>query len=504
MVRGSRSRWTAALLVLALLGSGAHAWAIPALERAAVRLQGLGIKPKLSLRAARHLALGMPSDARRDKDDDFLLVRNGYVLSYNATRSSLNWVSWAVQESDLGPAERGDPFRPDPTLPARFYVPRNKDFKLPGYSRGHMVRSGERTATQRENDKTFVFPNMLVQAQNNNAGPWNAFENFYRDEVKKGYTAQVIAGGVFGEAPVPKRGVDVPSDTWKIVALLRPGQTIDQIDDKTRIVAISVPNNNDTVKVEQSWERYRTSIGAIEAKTGLRFLDHLPPGMADYFRNRIDDGPVPPPGPRDFVAYNYGEGPGQKYMKLLKTQRRGTVKWYSNEKKFGFITTDEGEDLFVHATGRKAPLKPGLPVEFDIVQGRDGRRFAIEVTAPMRTDSPFQQVTDKMRLERRAARKAAAEPDPTLAPVASPTPQPVPVHGRGTVKSFFAGRGFGFIRTDDGKDVFVHVTGSKTELKAGLPVEFDVVDDPDGRPRAVAVTAATIAPASPPSQSAVR
>src|SRR4029450_13191152 len=103
----------------------------------------------------------------------------------------------------------------------------------PGYSRGHMVRSGERTASKRENDKTFVFTNMLPQAVNNNTGPWNAFENYYRDQVSQGrMLAHVIAGGIFGKAPIQARGVAVPSATWKVVALLRPGQTPDQIDDR--------------------------------------------------------------------------------------------------------------------------------------------------------------------------------------------------------------------------------------------------------------------------------
>jgi endonuclease G len=488
MPRALRSRWTAAL-VIALLASGARAWAVPALERAAVRLQRLGVQPKLSLRAARHLALGMPTEARRDKDDDYLLIRNGWVMSYNGERNAMNWVSWTVSQSDLGAVERRDLFRPDLTLPARFYQPRNKDYKLPGYSRGHMVRSGERTHSQRENDKTFVFSNMLPQAQNNNAGPWNAFENFYRDEVSKGYTAHVIAGGIFGDAPVPKRGVDVPSDTWKIVALLRPGQTIDAVDEKTRIIAICVPNNNDTVKVEQNWDRYRTTIGAIEARTGFRFLDQLPAKQAEHFRHLVDDGPVPPPAPRDFVAHNYGEDRGQSFMKLLKTQRRGTVKWYSEEKKFGFIHTDEGEDLFVHATGRKTKLERGLPVEFDIVAGRDGRRFAIEVSAPARIDSVVGQ---RIRRQRRAAETQTAHG----ATKPSAPAKIVLGHARGTVKTYFAGPGYGFIRMDNGQDMFVHASGSNTKLSPGLMVEFDIVEGRDGRPRAAEVIAATIEPVS--------
>jgi cold shock protein len=54
----------------------------------------------------------------------------------------------------------------------------------------------------------------------------------------------------------------------------------------------------------------------------------------------------------------------------------GTVKWFSNEKGFGFIQQDGGEDVFVHfseiqADGYKT-LNEGQRVEFEVVQGNKG------------------------------------------------------------------------------------------------------------------------------------
>jgi CspA family cold shock protein len=61
----------------------------------------------------------------------------------------------------------------------------------------------------------------------------------------------------------------------------------------------------------------------------------------------------------------------------------GKVKWFNNEKGFGFITADNGNDVFVHfsaivSDGFKS-LDEGQEVEFTIVDGARGPQAA-EVT----------------------------------------------------------------------------------------------------------------------------
>jgi cold shock CspA family protein len=60
---------------------------------------------------------------------------------------------------------------------------------------------------------------------------------------------------------------------------------------------------------------------------------------------------------------------------------------------------------------------------------------------------------------------------------------------KGTVKNFFADRGFGFIRASDrDEDYFFHVStvppDRQQELRPGLRVEFEPERDADGRERA--------------------
>jgi CspA family cold shock protein len=59
---------------------------------------------------------------------------------------------------------------------------------------------------------------------------------------------------------------------------------------------------------------------------------------------------------------------------------QGTVKWFSNEKGFGFISREGADDVFVHFSaiegeGYKS-LTEGQTVEFDVVDGPKGKQAA--------------------------------------------------------------------------------------------------------------------------------
>ena len=65
------------------------------------------------------------------------------------------------------------------------------------------------------------------------------------------------------------------------------------------------------------------------------------------------------------------------------TRAQGTVKWFSPEKGYGFISQDGGEDLFVHFSeiqmdGYKT-LEEGQSVSFDVATGSNGKLQASNV-----------------------------------------------------------------------------------------------------------------------------
>ena len=61
-------------------------------------------------------------------------------------------------------------------------------------------------------------------------------------------------------------------------------------------------------------------------------------------------------------------------------RQTGTVKWFNDAKGFGFLTTEGGEDVFVHfsaiQSGGFRSLAEGAQVEFDVVEGPKGLQAA--------------------------------------------------------------------------------------------------------------------------------
>jgi CspA family cold shock protein len=62
---------------------------------------------------------------------------------------------------------------------------------------------------------------------------------------------------------------------------------------------------------------------------------------------------------------------------------KGTVKWFNNQKGYGFITDEEGKDVFVHFSGLNMEgfktLSEGQEVEFNLTEGDKGPQ-ATDVT----------------------------------------------------------------------------------------------------------------------------
>jgi len=65
----------------------------------------------------------------------------------------------------------------------------------------------------------------------------------------------------------------------------------------------------------------------------------------------------------------------------------GKVKWFSAEKGFGFLSREDGADVFVHRDALPAgvtELKPGQRVEFGVAEGRRGEQaLSVRIMDPL-------------------------------------------------------------------------------------------------------------------------
>ncbi|HEX2620051.1 MAG TPA: cold shock domain-containing protein [Phototrophicaceae bacterium] len=62
----------------------------------------------------------------------------------------------------------------------------------------------------------------------------------------------------------------------------------------------------------------------------------------------------------------------------MADRAKGTVKWFSAEKGYGFIKKDDGSDVFVHYSAIEQEgyrsLEEGEVVEFDVIEGNKGKQ----------------------------------------------------------------------------------------------------------------------------------
>lgn len=224
------------------------------------------------------LPFGNPSNATADAQnaDNLLIVRDGYTLSYNNGRGTLNWIAWRTASSDLGPRRDRSLFRADESLPRGIRKIQYYDYSGSGYDRGHMVPAADRFGDEQRMDATFLMTNIVPQTGDLNQFPWNKFESYARSIVRKGNEVYTIAG-VYGEKGRLRGKLTVPTNCWKVVVVLKRGET--SITSRTQIIAVDMPNVDGIEDV--NWEMYKTTVRSIEAKTGLDLFSALPREVQD-------------------------------------------------------------------------------------------------------------------------------------------------------------------------------------------------------------------------------
>ena len=224
------------------------------------------------------LLLGNPSNATGDvaNENNYLMIKPQYSLSYNRSRASANWVAWRLDTSWIGTVDRQDDFRPDPDLPTGWYQVTPADYTGSGYDRGHMTPSGDRTRSAVDNSATFLMTNILPQLPANNQGPWNDFENYCRTVAQAGNELYIVSGGAGNIGTIGQGRIVVPKVTWKVALVLPNGSNdLQRVSKATRTIAIIVPNQQ-PLSSNTPWRNFRVSVDAVEALTGYNFFSNVP------------------------------------------------------------------------------------------------------------------------------------------------------------------------------------------------------------------------------------
>jgi DNA/RNA endonuclease G (NUC1) len=224
-------------------------------------------------------------------ENNYLMVKPQYTLSYNRSRNEANWVAWRLDTSWIGTTGRVGDFAPDTTLPAEWYQVTPDDYTDPRFDRGHMTPSGDRTTTFENNQATFLMTNILPQLSANNQGPWADLEVYSRTLAQGGNELYIISGGVgnIGTVGATANRVVIPEFTWKVVLVLPNGtDDLRRVTRTTRVFGVIMSNVPGTISQSATWRNFRVTVDQVEALTGYNFFSEIPINTQAYLERKRD------------------------------------------------------------------------------------------------------------------------------------------------------------------------------------------------------------------------
>lgn len=208
-----------------------------------------------------------------------ILVRKGYVVSYNKDTRCPNWVAWHLTAAHT----QGDVKRPNNAFHEDLDVPEPRvgknDYRGSGYARGHMCPAGDNKWDEEAMWDTFLMTNMVPQDQNLNDGDWNEIEMKCRQWAKEFGDVYIVCGPLPYKRPwntIGEKGIVVPNALFKVVLCLS--------GDAPKAIGFVYKN----IAQDNPKSSYANSLKQVERLSGIKFFPSLPPAIREKIENHVN------------------------------------------------------------------------------------------------------------------------------------------------------------------------------------------------------------------------
>lgn len=247
------------------------------------------------------VAAGIPSSGQ---SQTITVSRKQYVVSWDYIRRIPEWVAWTLNKRLLGDVSRSNVFRLDRDLDEALADENQEsvapnDYKGSCLDRGHQVPSGDRTATDLDNQATFFMSNIAPQSAYLNRRTWVSLERFLRRQVlERNASLQIYAGAIPDPKNTvigPKDNIQVPLKNFKIAVFMPSKPSNFSVGPKdVKFFVVNFPNltskgtnpvqdhaqacydSEHTVRLEETnreayWRQHLSSLRNIEEDSGISF-----------------------------------------------------------------------------------------------------------------------------------------------------------------------------------------------------------------------------------------
>ena len=209
-----------------------------------------------------------------------------WYAGFSSNNKNWNRNRWRNGETFNGYGGTGDPFQPDPLLPASMRLTSN-DFSDWGYQRGHILGSADRLNSKEANGQTFYLSNISPQLKGfNEQGIWWNLENWIRntyDQSSFRDTLYVVKGGTITEGNYKMIGSSgkLVCPKYYYMAILAFAKKYAKTNGGYYALAFWLEHKDNTDDVSS---QYAITIDELERRTGIDFFCNLP----DEIENAVE------------------------------------------------------------------------------------------------------------------------------------------------------------------------------------------------------------------------